>query len=159
MEVVVDDRRLSDARRRNRLVEQRMPVQTDERAGDHDRRKRVFALLTRTVLTVLAAAERRRIELHTIGLPPVVLRPDRPRPIELGYDLAEEGDEGRVLQPAGKQTCQLRGIKLSDQAGYRVRPCELERMLHELEAASAPDAAPPSDDKVAARSLARRATR
>ncbi len=46
---------------------------------------------------------------------------------------------------------QLRGIKLSDQAGYRVRPSELERMLQELEAASAPEAAPPSNEKVAAR--------
>jgi hypothetical protein len=73
MEVVVDDRRLSDARGRSRLVEQRMPLESDEGAGDHHRRERVFALLTWTVLTVLAGAERRGIELHTIGLPRVVL--------------------------------------------------------------------------------------
>jgi excisionase family DNA binding protein len=46
---------------------------------------------------------------------------------------------------------QLRGIKLSDQAGYRVRPSELERMLQQLEATSAPDTAPPANEKVAAR--------
>ena len=49
---------------------------------------------------------------------------------------------------------QLRGIKLSDQAGYRVRPSELERMLRELGAGSTPEAAPGSNEKVAARSLA-----
>ena len=64
MEVVVDDWRLSHARRRSRLVEQGMPLESDQRAGNYGRRERVFALLARSTLAVQATAERRRVELH-----------------------------------------------------------------------------------------------
>src|SRR6516165_6282528 len=91
MDVVVDDWRLTDARRSNRLVEQRMALKSDERAGDHDRREGVFALLTWTALTVRAGAERRRIELHTITLRGVVLR----KPLQPARTVGELFDCGR----------------------------------------------------------------
>jgi len=80
-----------------------VPLEAEQRAGEHHGRERVFALVAGVALTALAGAvggARLGIQVDAVAGGRVAFAADAPRAVQFRADLAEQRDERGVLELA-----------------------------------------------------------